>query len=131
MKPSLPGKMCTLTSVVQSQHAIGQTLCIPRTSISEYNKAFRASWCVHSAHGVCVLQNTLVVCVFVDTKMNTMSETGQFMSSTYYVRVRNRASTCITNESVHQGAKKSQFLKFSALMKLLSLLEKRLLPQHK
>ena len=28
--------------------------------ISEYNKAFGASWCVHSAHGVCVLQNTLV-----------------------------------------------------------------------
>ena len=31
----LPGKMCTLTSVVQSQHAIGQTrkkICIPRTS---------------------------------------------------------------------------------------------------
>ena len=58
-----PGKMCTLTSVVRSQHAIGlqkKTICIPRTSISEYNKAFRAGWCVHSAHGVCVLQNTLV-----------------------------------------------------------------------
>ena len=66
VKPHLPGKMCTLTSVVQSQHAIGQTrlqrkrTCIPRTSVSEYNKAFRASWCVHLAHRVCVLQNTLV-----------------------------------------------------------------------
>ena len=43
VKPRLPGKMCTLTSVVRSQHAIGQTICIPGTSISEYNKAFRAS----------------------------------------------------------------------------------------
>ena len=25
VKPRLPGKMCTLTSVVRSQHAIGQT----------------------------------------------------------------------------------------------------------
>ena len=63
VKPRLPGKMCTLTSVVRSQHATGQTMriCIPRSSISEINKAFRASWCVHSAHGVCVLQNTLVL----------------------------------------------------------------------
>ena len=65
VKPRLPGKMCTLTSVVRSQHAIGQTMrrkriCILRTS-TVYNKA---SWCVHSAHGVCVLQNTLV-CLFV------------------------------------------------------------------
>ena len=29
------------------------------------------------------------VCLFVDKKMSTLSETGQFMSSTYYVRVRN------------------------------------------
>ena len=31
----LPGKLCTLTSVVQSQHAMGQTrkrICIPRAS---------------------------------------------------------------------------------------------------
>ena len=71
VKPCLPGEMCTLTSVVRSQHAIGtrsiietrlqrKRICIPHTSISEYNKAFRARWCVHSAHGVCVLQNTLV-----------------------------------------------------------------------
>ena len=29
------------------------------------------------------------VCLFVDKKMSTLSETGQFMSSTYYARVRN------------------------------------------
>ena len=112
---------------VRSQHAIGQTRlqrkgCIPRTSISEYNKAFR---CVHSAHGVCVLQNTLVclfVCVFVDTKTSSLSETGQFMSSTYYVPVRNRkilAFTYLTNESVRQGAEKSRLKIFFALLKLL------------
>ena len=62
VKPRLPRKMCTLTSVVRSQHATGQKMriCIPCNSISEYNKAFRACWCVHSVHGVCVLQNTLV-----------------------------------------------------------------------
>ena len=27
VKPRLPGKMCTLTSFVQSQHAIGIKLC--------------------------------------------------------------------------------------------------------
>ena len=125
--------MCTLTSVVRSQHSIGQTrlqrkgsVYIPRTSINEYNKAFRASWCVHSTHGVCVLQNTLVVClfvcVFVDTKTSSLSETGQFMSSTYYVPVRNRkilASTYLTNESVRQGAEKSRLKIFFALLKLL------------
>ena len=60
VKPRLPGVMCTLTSVVRSQHARSNKICISGTSISEYNKAFRASWCVHSAHGVCVLQTTLV-----------------------------------------------------------------------
>ena len=35
VKPRLPGKMCTSTSVVRSQHAIAKN-CIPRTSISEY-----------------------------------------------------------------------------------------------
>ena len=47
----------------------------------------------------------LFVCVFVDTKTSSLSETGQFMSSTYYVPVRNRkilASTHLTNESVRQ-----------------------------
>ena len=44
VKPRLPGKMCTLASVVPSQHAIGQTkrICILRTS-TVYNKAFMAS----------------------------------------------------------------------------------------
>ena len=54
--------------------------------------------------------------------MSTLSETGQFMSSTYYVRVRNRkilASICFTNESVLQEAEKSRLLKFSVLLKLL------------
>ena len=107
-------------------NALTMRICIPHTSISEYNKAFRASWCVHSAHGVCVLQNILVVClfvcVFVDTKTSSLSETGQFMSSTYYVPVRNRkilASNYLTNESVRQGAKKSRLSNFSALLKLL------------
>ena len=49
---------------------------------------------------------------FEDTEMSTLSETGQFMSSTYYVRVRNQASTCLTDESVHQGAKKSILFNF-------------------
>ena len=48
------------------------------------------------------------VWLFVDTKMSSLIETGQFMSSTYYVRVRNQASTCLTNESVLQEAKKSR-----------------------
>ena len=55
------------------------------------------------------------VCVFVDTKTSSLSETGQFMSSTYYVPVRNRkilASTYLTNESVRQGAKKSRLFNF-------------------
>ena len=57
----------------------------------------------------------LFVCLFVDTKTSSLSETGQFMSSTYYVPVRNRkifASTYLTNESVRQGAKKSRLFKF-------------------
>ena len=31
----------------------------------------------------------LFVCLFVDTKTSSLSEIGQFMSSTYYVPVRN------------------------------------------
>ena len=46
---------------------------------------------LHSTHGDCVLQNTLIAClfvrVFVDTKKSSLSEAGQFMSSTYYVPV--------------------------------------------
>ena len=30
------------------------------------------------------------MCLFVDTKTSSLSETGQFMSSTYYVPVRNQ-----------------------------------------
>ena len=58
----------------------------------------------------------LFVCLFVDTKTSSLSETGQFMSSTYYVPVRNRkilASTYLTNESVRQGAEKSRIKIFS------------------
>ena len=64
----------------------------------------------------------LFVCLFVDTKTSSLSETGLFMSSTYYVPVRNRkilASTYLTNESVRQGAEKSRLKKFFALLKLL------------
>ena len=100
----------------RSNKTTKKRICIPRTIISEYKKAFRASWCVHSAHGVCVLQNTLVVCLFVclfvDTKTSSLSEAGQFMSSSYYVLVRNRKITYLTNESVRQGAKKSRLFKF-------------------
>ena len=64
VKPCQPGEMCTLISVVRSQHAIGTRSIIEtrlqRKRICIPHKAFRASWCVHSAHGVCVLQNTLV-----------------------------------------------------------------------
>ena len=61
-----------------------------------------------------------------------MSETGQFMSSTYYVLVRNRASTCLTNENVLQEARKSRlsnFLALSVAFNLGDLSLKRLLPQ--
>ena len=57
----------------------------------------------------------MFVCVFVDTKTSSLSETGQFMSSTYHVPVRNRkilASTYLTNESIRQRAKKSRHFKF-------------------
>ena len=57
----------------------------------------------------------LFVCVFVDTKTSSLSVTGQFMSSTYYVPVRNRkilACTYLMNESVRQGAKKSRLFNF-------------------
>ena len=60
-------------------------------------------------------------CVFVDTKTSSLSETGQFIRSTYYVPVRNRkilASTYLTNESVHQGAKKSKRFKFFGSLKI-------------
>ena len=63
VKPRLPGKMCTLTSVVQ----MAESACHrsnnakKKDDLYQYTKAFRASWCVHSAHGVCVLQNTLVI----------------------------------------------------------------------
>ena len=98
---------CTFSQVGVASH-YGQLLCI-------LNFKNEHLICVHSSHGVCVLQNTLVclfVCLFVDTKTSSLSETGQFMSSTYYVPVRNRkilASTYLTNESVRQGAEKSIF----------------------
>ena len=70
----------------------------------------------------------MFVCVFVDAKMSSLSETGQFMSSTYYVPVRNRKiSTYLTNESVRQGAKKSKRFKLAFNPGDFSL--ERLLPQ--
>ena len=57
------------------------------------------------------------LCLFVDTKTSSLSETEQFMSSTYYVPVRNRASTYLTKESVRQGAKKSRHFKFFGSLK--------------
>ena len=65
----------------------------------------------------------LFVCVFVDTKTSSLSETGQFMSSTYYVPVRNRkilVSRYLTNESVYvREPRKADFSNFFALLKLL------------
>ena len=65
-------------SVVQSQHAIGET----RKRITVYHipvlvntiRPSGLSWCVHSAHGVCVVQNTLVVCLFVCGHKNEQFE---------------------------------------------------------
>ena len=77
---------------------------------------------INAAHGVNAPPSILFVCVFVDTKTSSLSETGQFMSSTYYVPVRNRkilASTYLTNESVRQGAEKSRLKIFFALLKSL------------
>ena len=45
----------------------------------------------------------MFVCVFVDTKMSSLSETGQIMSSTYYVRERT------------SGSREKQLLKFFLL----------------
>ena len=45
--------------------------------------------------------------MFVDTKISSLSETGEV----YDIRVRNRkilATTCLTNESVLQETKKSR-----------------------
>ena len=87
--------MCTLTSVVRSQHAIGLTRkSIPRTSISEYNKAFRASCCVHSAHGVCVLHNTLVrylVCLCVCGHKNEQFERNGAVYELYLLRTSQKS----------------------------------------
>ena len=59
MKPSLPGKMCTLTSVVQSQHAIGHKQeKVP--VLIKYNKALRAS--SFSARGLCSTEHSSYTC---------------------------------------------------------------------
>ena len=79
---------------------LGMMLLLPRA-----REARTSDWSVRR----------MFVCLFVDTKTSSLSETGQFMSSTYYVPVRNRkilASTYLTNESVPQGAKKSRLFKF-------------------
>ena len=54
-----------------------------------------------------------------DTERSTSSETGQFMSSTYYVRVRNQASTCLTDESVHREPRKADLSTFLAFLKVV------------
>ena len=62
-----PGKMCTLTSVVRSQHAIGQTRLQRKGSVYHVPvlvNTIRPSGLVDvfvQRTGVCVLQNTLVV----------------------------------------------------------------------
>ena len=64
-----------------------------------------------------IVIGVFVGCLCVCGHKNEQFE--RFMSSTYCVRLRNLASTCLTNESVVQGAKKSRLFKFSALLKLL------------
>ena len=95
-------------------------ICIPHTSISEYNNTFRASWCVQSAHGVCVLQNTLVF-LCVCGHQNEQFERNRAVYELYLLCTSQKSKniTYLTNESVRQGAKKSRLLKFSALLKLL------------
>ena len=62
-KPRLPGKMCTLTSVVRSQHATVKTkrICIPRTSISEYNKAISGVFIQRT--GLCYTEHSSCKCI--------------------------------------------------------------------
>ena len=80
VKPRLPGKMCTLTSVVQSQHAISQTR-LQRKRRSVYHvpvlvNTIRPSGLVgvfiQRTDGVCVLQNTQVdLELELDSSVNT------------------------------------------------------------
>ena len=114
---------CAESACHKSNKTTKKRICIPRTSISEYNKAFRASWCVHSAHGVGVLQNTLVVCLFVclfvDTKTSSLSETGQFVSSTYYVLVTKNKLLHTSRTGVYvREPRKSRLQIFSLLSTL-------------
>ena len=82
---------------------------------------------------------SMFVCVLVDTKTSSLqlSETGQFMSSAYYVPVRNRkilASTTSRTRAYIREPRKADVSSFLALLKLdfnpgdFSL--KRLLPQR-
>ena len=70
MKPR-PGKTCTLTSVVRSQHAIGQTRLQRKGSVYHVPvlvNTIRPSRLVGvfiQRKGFCVLQNTLVIIFIV------------------------------------------------------------------
>ena len=62
-----------------------------------------------TAHGVNALLSILFVCLFVNTKMTTLSEVGKHAMCTYHVRARNEkvaASTYLTSESVLRRARK-------------------------
>ena len=56
--------------------------------------------------------------------MSTLSETGQFMSSTYYVRVRNFASTWLTNKSILQEAEENGLLIWKLLFNIVDPYQK-------
>ena len=51
------------------------------------------------------------VCVFVDTQTSSLSETGQFMSSTFYIPHKREGTS---------GSQEKQTFKISALLKLLA-----------
>ena len=48
---------------------------------------------------------------FVDTKNSILSKTGQFMSSTYYVQVRNVAFTYTSRTRAYSGNQEKQTFK--------------------
>ena len=76
---------------------------------------------------------TLSIHGVVDTKISTLSETGQFMSSTYYVRVNSLLLHASRTRAYFRKPRKADFSTFLASSKVdfnlddLSL--KRLLPQ--
>ena len=63
----------------------------------------------------------MFVCLFLDTKMSALSEKGQFMSSTYYVRVRSRAYMPHERERTSGGQEKQTFQLFGLRQRYISI----------